>query len=85
MENIVKVRVVPKAKKNLIKQETDTPTGTGTLTGTSRLKVYLTSSAIGGKANKALIEALSKHFNVKKSQISIIKGEKTRDKFVKID
>ena len=79
MENILEVRVIPKAKKNLIKKEA------GTLTGTSRLKVYLTSPAMEGKANKALIEALSKYFGVKKSQISIVKGEKSRDKFVKID
>ncbi|MBL7197830.1 MAG: DUF167 domain-containing protein [Candidatus Omnitrophica bacterium] len=78
MEKIFKIRVIPKAKKNLIKQEADT------LTGTSRLKVYLTAPAIEGRANKALIEILSGYLNVKKNQILIIKGEKSKHKLIKL-
>ncbi len=67
------VRVIPKAKKNEIKEEGD------------KLKVYLTAPPVDGKANKLLIELLAKHFNLKKSQVSVIKGEKSRNKVVRID
>ena len=38
------------------------------------LKVHLAAQPVKGRANKALIELLSKHFNVKKINIKIIKG-----------
>ncbi|MEO0130396.1 MAG: DUF167 domain-containing protein, partial [candidate division WOR-3 bacterium] len=54
MNNIIKIRVIPNAKKNeVVKEE-------------NRLKVYLTAPPIEGKANKALIEILAEYFNVKK-------------------
>lgn len=66
------VRVVPNAKQNKLVEEE------------SRVKVYLTSPPIEGKANKALIEYLSEHFKTKRSKIKIIKGEKNRNKIVEI-
>lgn len=72
MDKIIAIRVIPNAKKNLIKEEP------------GRLKVYLNAPAVEGKANKALIEILSEHFSVKKSQIQIIQGAKSRDKVVRI-
>ena len=66
------IRVIPNAKKSkIIKEE-------------NRYKVYLTAPAVEGKANKALIEFLSEHFDVKKRQIKILRGEKARDKVVEI-
>ncbi len=47
-------------------------------------KVYLTAPPVEGKANKLLLELLAKYFNLKKSQIRIIKGGRTRDKVVQI-
>jgi len=70
---ILNIRVIPQSNRNLIKEE-DTS-----------LKVYLTKPAQDGLANKQLIELLAEHFNIKKYQISIIKGEKSKDKVVKID
>jgi len=69
---LVHIRVIPKASRNSIKEEE------------GRLKVYLTSPAQDGKANAQLIELLSKHFKVKKYQVKIIRGEKSRDKQVEI-
>ena len=69
---ILKLRVIPSAKQNAIKSEKDI------------LKVYLSAPAIEGKANKALIKFLAEHYDVKKSQIAIIRGEKSRDKIVEI-
>jgi uncharacterized protein (TIGR00251 family) len=47
-------------------------------------KVYLTAPAVEGRANKALVEFLAGHFNVRKTQVSIIKGLHSRSKIVKI-
>ncbi len=68
----VNVKVIPKAKQNKIVKEGE------------RLKVYLTAPAVEGKANKALIEFLSEHFGVKKRDIKILLGEKSRNKVVEI-
>ena len=48
------------------------------------LKVKLTSPPVGGAANKQLIEVLSEELGVKKSSVSIIKGQSSRDKVVEI-
>lgn len=37
-----------------------------------------------GKANKELLEKISKHFKVRKSNIKIISGEKSRKKIIEI-
>ncbi|MEW6100700.1 MAG: DUF167 domain-containing protein [Candidatus Omnitrophota bacterium] len=70
---IASVRVTPKAARNLIKEENGS------------LKAYLTSPALKGRANKQLIELLSEHFGVRKYQIEIIRGLKSRDKTVRIN
>lgn len=67
------IRVVPQAKRNMLKQEDN------------GLKVYLTAPAVEGKANKALKEFLAGYFGVRKSQIQIIKGLKSRDKTINIE
>lgn len=72
MTKIIKVRVVPKAGRNEVRQFGD------------GYKVYLTAPPAKGKANKALLELLAGHFKVKRSQVAILKGEKTRDKLVKL-
>lgn len=70
---ILNIRVIPQSKRNLIKEEDKS------------LKVYLTKPAQDGLANKQLIELLAERFGIKKYQISIIRGEKSRNKVVKID
>lgn len=67
------IRVVPGAKKNFIREEE------------GRLKVYLNAPAVEGKANKALVKFLAEYFKVRKSQIEITKGLKSRDKIVNIN
>ena len=49
------------------------------------LKIYLTSAPVGGKANKELIELLSKKLKCSKSRINIIKGRRSREKIIEID
>lgn len=41
-------------------------------------------SHIEGKANKAVIEALTEYFNVKKSHIILLSGEKSKIKLFEI-
>ncbi|MFH1406573.1 MAG: DUF167 domain-containing protein [Candidatus Omnitrophota bacterium] len=69
---IINVRVVPNAKKNEVKKENNL------------YKIYLSAPAREGKANKLLVEILADEFSVRKSQVRIIRGEKSRDKIVEI-
>jgi len=69
---IINVKVVPRASRNLVKEE-----GSG-------FKVYLTKPAQDGLANEQLIGLLSSHLNIKKYKINIIKGGKSRNKLVEI-
>lgn len=64
---------MPRASRNLVKKEEQ------------RFKVYLTKPAVDGQANTQLIDLLSEFLGVKKYQVSIIKGEKSRDKLVQIN
>lgn len=66
------IKVIPNAKQNKVLEEE------------GRLKVYLTAPAVEGKANKALVEFLADHFNVKKNRVRIVRGEKGREKVVEI-
>lgn len=65
---IIKLKISPNASKNeIIKNDTE-------------IKVKITAQPIENKANKALIEFLSKKFKVAKSNIEIVKGETSKEK-----
>ena len=66
---ILPVRAQPGARRNEIRGEQD-----------GMLKVCVTQSPEKGKANKALIELLSKKLGLKKSQIELISGETSHQK-----
>lgn len=69
---ILNLRISPNASKNeLIKTD-------------EILKVKITAQPIDGKANKALIEYLSKLFKAPKSSFEIIKGQTSKDKTILI-
>jgi uncharacterized protein (TIGR00251 family) len=70
---ILEIKVIPKSSRNLIKQEG------------ARFKAYVTAPAQKGKANDALFKLLALHFRVKKKDISIIKGERSSLKVIKIE
>jgi uncharacterized protein (TIGR00251 family) len=70
LPHIVQVRVIPNAKRNLVKKEGQ------------KLKVYLTAPPAEGRANKLLIELLAEYLNCKKSHFKIIKGGKSRNKLI---
>ncbi len=72
-ETIYKIKVIPNSKINKLIE-----------TGDNYLKIKLTAPALEGKANKALIAFLSEHFKLPKNRVSLISGEKSREKIVKI-
>jgi uncharacterized protein len=71
LNNLV-VKVIPNAKRNKIVAEQ------------RRLKVYVTAPAVDGKANKVLIEILAEYLQVKKNKLTIIRGDKSREKVIQI-
>ena len=50
-----------------------------------RLVVFVQAPAVDGKANKAVIEVLAKHFKLKSRDVKVINGETSRDKTVEIN
>ena len=67
----VSVKVIPNAKRDEVVDG-------------DVLKVYVRAPAVGGKANKAVIKALAEFFNVRKSCIRIVLGERSREKAVDV-
>ena len=67
-ELTVKIRISPNASKNEIIRTDD------------GIKIKITAQPIDGKANKAVIEFLSKEFRIPKTSIEIVKGLTSKDK-----
>lgn len=49
------------------------------------LRIYLTAVPVDGKANRELIKLLSEKLIVSKNKISIIGGEKSKEKIIEVD
>ena len=64
----IKVKIVPNSSKNDIILENEF------------IKVKVTAQPIENKANKALIEFLSKSFKIPKTSIEIVKGDTSKEK-----
>lgn len=69
---ILNLRIAPNSSKNEI------------IFAEGVLKVKITTQPVDGKANKALVEYLSKTFKIPKSSFEIIKGETSKDKTILI-
>ncbi|MCA4900007.1 MAG: DUF167 domain-containing protein [Bacteroidota bacterium] len=69
----INIKVIPNARKNVVVEE-------GGI-----LKVYVNAPANDGKANAAVIQTLALHFGIKKNQVRIVRGMKSRTKIVEID
>lgn len=48
------------------------------------LAVYVREPAVGGQANKAVVELLAEYYEVPKSRVEIIHGHTSRTKTVRI-
>ena len=69
----IQLRIVPNAKRNHVAGEHG---------GAIRLKIA--APAVDGKANAALIEFLAEKLAVHTRAISLVSGEKSRDKVVEL-
>ena len=69
---LIKIKIVPNSSKNDIIIEDGI------------IKVKVTAQPVENKANKALIELLSKKIKVPKTMIEIVKGATSKDKTVLI-
>ena len=65
---IIRLKIVPNSSKNDIILEEDF------------IKVKITAQPIENKANKALIEYMSKIFKIPKTSIEIVKGDTSKEK-----
>ena len=68
----LKIRISPNASKNEI------------IKGEDGVKIKITAQPIEGKANKAVVEFLSKEFKIPKSYIEIVKGTTSKEKTILI-
>lgn len=69
----LKIKVITNSKKDYVN------------TSRNLIRVYVKALPIKGEANKKVIEVLSKHFRVRKSDISIVAGLKSKLKIIEID
>ena len=65
---IVRLKIIPNSSKNDIVLENEF------------IKVKVTAQPIENKANKALVEFLSKRFKIPKTSIEILKGDTSKEK-----
>ena len=70
---LIKVKVIPNSKFEVLQKINPT-----------NYKLKVKEKAIEGRANIAVINALSSYFNVKKADIRIIKGAASKDKIIEI-
>ena len=69
---ILNLKISPNASKNEI------------IINNNELKIKITAQPIDGKANKSLIEFLSKYLKIPKSYFQIIKGQTSKEKSILI-
>ena len=74
VSKVITLLVKPHSKKIFIDQLDSTT-----------YEIAISSKPEKGKANKEIIEELAKFFNVKKNQITILKGHKSRQKIIQIE
>ena len=67
---IVNIKIIPNSSKN------------GIIIEDEFIKVKVTAQPIENKANKALIEFLSKELKIPKTSIEIVKGETSKEKTI---
>ncbi len=68
----INIKVIPNAKKAKVVEEDQ------------RLKVYVNSPAVDGKANESVIRILAEHFGVRKSTVKIVRGHFLREKVIEL-
>ena len=67
---LIRIKIVPNSSKNDLIIEDEF------------IKVKVTAQPIENKANKALVEFLSKKFKIPKTSIQIVKGDTSKEKTI---
>lgn len=70
----LRVRVVPRAGRAALSRDAD-----------GRVRVHLTAPPVDGAANRALLAFLADRLGVPKRAVTLVHGERGRDKVVRID
>lgn len=68
----IAVRVTPKASRNEVRVEGE------------QVRVYVTTVPEGGKATKDVVKLLAKALGVAKSDLTLVRGEVSRDKVFRL-
>jgi uncharacterized protein (TIGR00251 family) len=68
------VRVIPNARRTEFSGRRD-----------GEIVLRLSAPAVEGKANKAAVEFIAKHFGISRSRVTLVAGEKTRHKVFEVD
>jgi len=68
------VRVIPNARRTEFSGRRD-----------GELLLRLNAPAVEGKANKAAVEFIAKHFGIARSRVRLVAGEKTRHKVFEVE
>lgn len=70
---VVEIKVIPNSSKNgFVLPETEN----------APVKLKVTAQPIENKANKAVIEYLSKYFKIPKTSIQVLRGETSKEKTI---
>ncbi|MDO8589148.1 MAG: DUF167 domain-containing protein [Armatimonadota bacterium] len=73
-DTVLKIRLTPRGSKNeILGWEDDT------------LRIKVTAPPVEGAANKACVELIAGSLGIKRGQVSIVSGEKSREKVVRIE
>lgn len=70
---LLEIRVQPRAKRMAHAWEGDT------------LKVWTTAAPTDGQANEAVIAYLANHLKIAKSKLTLVSGERHRNKRIEVD
>jgi uncharacterized protein len=71
---MLRVRLQPRASRNEIAGERD-----------GAIVVRVTAAPVDGKANAALCKLIAKRLGVAPSRVSVVRGERSRDKVLRVD
>jgi uncharacterized protein (TIGR00251 family) len=68
------IRLQPRAKRNAIVQERD-----------GVLRVSVAAAPVDGRANAALCKLIAKRAGVARGRVSVVRGERSREKLVQVE
>jgi len=68
------VRLHPRAKRNVIVDERD-----------GVLRVDVAAAPVEGQANMALCKLIAKRADIARGRVSVVRGERSRDKIVRVE